>query len=103
MNLLYPLTLPLSAHNEESWVLTTVYAPCTAKGKREFLSWIQSIQMPAETDWLIIGDFNLTRRPEDRNREGGDVAEMFLFNEAISHLGLVELPLIGRQYTWTNK
>jgi hypothetical protein len=57
-----------SQHNEESWVLTTVYAPCTAEGKREFLSWFQSIQMPAETDWLIIEDFNLTRRPEDRSR-----------------------------------
>jgi len=45
-----------------------VYAPCTAEGKREFLSWFQSIQMPAETDWLIIEDFNLTRRPEDRSR-----------------------------------
>jgi len=28
---------------------------------------------------------------------------MFLFNEAINTLGLIELPLHGRQYTWTNK
>jgi hypothetical protein len=28
---------------------------------------------------------------------------MFLFNTAISSLGLVELPLHGRQYTWSNK
>ena len=28
---------------------------------------------------------------------------MFLFNEAISKLGLVEIPLLGRQFTWTNK
>lgn len=31
------------------------------------------------------------------------MVEMFLFNEAISNLGLVELPLLGRQFTWTNK
>lgn len=28
---------------------------------------------------------------------------MFLFNEAINTLGLIELPLHGRHFTWTNK
>lgn len=50
-----------------------------------------------------MGDFNLIRRPEDRNREGADPNEMFAFNEAINKLGLVELPLYGRHFTWTNK
>lgn len=59
--------------------------------------------MLPEIDWLIVGDFNLIRRPLDRNREGADTIEMFLFNEAISKLGLIELSLHGRQYTWTNK
>ena len=54
--------------------------------------------MPPEIDWLIVGDFNLLR-----NKPGGDVNEMLLFNEAISSLGLIELPLYGRKYTWTNK
>ena len=89
--------------NEDTWILTTVYAPCTYKGKREFLNWFQAIQMPEEVSWLIVGDFNLIRRHEDRNREGGDIQEMFLFNEAISSLGLIEIPLCGRRFTWTNK
>jgi len=59
--------------------------------------------MAKEVSWLIVGDFNLIRRPEDRNREGGDIQEMFLFNEAISSLGLIEIPLRGRRFTWTNK
>lgn len=45
----------------------------------------------------------MLRKPEDRNREGGDINEMYLFNEAISALGIVELPLLGRHFTWTNK
>ena len=32
-----------------------------------------------------------------------DVSEMLLFNEAISALGVVELPLQGKQFTWSNK
>jgi len=59
--------------------------------------------MPESTKWLIVGDFNLMRKHEDRNRDGGNIQEMFLFNEAISSLGLVELPLLGRKFTWTNK
>ena len=49
--------------------------------------------MHEEVDWLILGGFNLMRRPADRNKPGGDANEMLLFNEAISALGLVELPL----------
>lgn len=89
--------------NNETWLLTTVYAPCTPVGKRAFLDWFRDIQMPPEIDWLIVGDFNLIRRTEDKNRDGADANEMFLFNEAISKLGVIELPLHGRQYTWTNK
>lgn len=50
--------------------------------------------MPNEEQWLIVGDFNLIRRPEDRNMPGGDINEIFLFNEAISNLGLIEIPLL---------
>jgi hypothetical protein len=50
-----------------------------------------------------VGDFNLLRKPENRNRAGGDINEMLLFNDAINHLGLIELPLYGRRFTWTNK
>lgn len=59
--------------------------------------------MPDQINWLLVGDFNLYRSPDDRNKPGGDQVEMYLFNEAISALGLVELPLKGRRFTWTNK
>lgn len=92
-----------SWHNNTEWLLTNVYGPCTREGKIEFTDWLKNIDMPDDIDWMIVGDFNLMRRPEDRNKLGGDVNEMFLFNEAISALRLVELPLQGRRYTWTNK
>lgn len=59
--------------------------------------------MPDIVDWLVAGDFNLYRSPDDRNKPGAYVTEMFLFNEAIIALGLVELPLRGKRFTWTNK
>lgn len=91
-----------SMHNDESWILTNVYAPCTDEGKRNFINWFKHIQMPEEVEWLVVGDFNLMRKPEDRNKEGGDLFEMCMFNNAISMLGLNEIVLQGRKYTWSN-
>jgi len=82
-----------SKHNDLVWVLTNIYAPCTPAGKQLFLVWLKNIQMPQEVNWLLAGDFKLLRNPEDRNKPGGDIAEMFSFNEALSELGVVELPL----------
>jgi hypothetical protein len=52
--------------------------------------------------WIVLGDFNLIRRPDSRNKPGGDSCLMQVFNEAISKLGLIELPLSRQQFTWTN-
>jgi hypothetical protein len=46
--------------------------------------------------WLVLGDFNI-------NKPGGDPNLMLGFNEAISKLRLVEVPLSGEAYTWSNK
>jgi endonuclease/exonuclease/phosphatase family metal-dependent hydrolase len=58
--------------------------------------------MPNDIDYIIMDDFNLIAKPDDRNKPGGDVNDMFLFSEAISQLGLIELPLKCRKYTWSN-
>jgi hypothetical protein len=52
--------------------------------------------------WALGGDFNLIRSPENRNKAGGDIGEMNIFNEMISDLNLVEMPLSGRNFTWSN-
>lgn len=93
----------VSNHNYDSLILSNIYAPCTAPGKRAFLQWFKNIHMPDNINWLIVGDFNLYRSPNDRNKPRGDHLEMYLFNEAISALSIVELPLKGRRYTWSNK
>ena len=100
----FAITIKLTAkHNGDIWFLTNVYGPCNQEGKRNFIQWLKHYTAVSDENWLIVGDFNLLRKPEDRNKPDGDVNEMLLFNEAISSLGLIELPLYGRKYTWTNK
>jgi exonuclease III len=77
------------------WILTNVYALYTPEGKIEFMNWLHDFVMSDDTDCLLVGDFNLIRKPSDQNRPGGNVQEMFRFNEVISHLRLEELPLQG--------
>jgi hypothetical protein len=71
-----------------------------AEGKLNFINWLD-IQIPEDLDWLLLGYFNLIRKPEDRSNSGGNLTEIFLFNvnESIYKLGLVEIPLQGRKFT----
>jgi len=48
------------------------------------------------------GDFNLIRHPENRNKSGGDLGEMNMFNELITDLDLIEIPFSGRNFSWSN-
>jgi hypothetical protein len=92
----------MSKLNGQKWILTNIYAPCTPDGKLNFLRWFRNIQMTDDCLWIVLGDFNLIRQPDNRNKPGGDSSLMHAFNEAISNLGLLELPLSGQQFTWTN-
>ena len=88
--------------SSEVWYLTNVYGPCQPEKRGDFINWFAEIDIPLDTNWLVLGDFNFIRGPADRNKPGGDINDMLLFNEAISRVGLIELPLKGRQYTWSN-
>jgi hypothetical protein len=88
-----------STYSGAIWVFTNVYAPCTSDGKASFLNWLHDFELPEETDWLLVGDFNLIRRDSDLNRLNGNPQEMLRFNEVISYLRLQELPLVGHKFT----
>lgn len=58
--------------------------------------------IPPTEDWLLLGDFNFIRSPENRNKPGGNVQDMFTFNDFIREQHLTELPIKGRRFTWSN-
>jgi hypothetical protein len=91
-----------SIHNNEFWYLVCVYGPCHGVERDNFVSWLYNLQIASEDNWLIVGDFNFIRAQVNRNKPGEDINDMFLFNEIIGHLGLLELPIKGRAYTWSN-
>lgn len=78
------------------------FGPCQGALRDEFVHWLYHLQIPSDDKWLLLGDFNFIRSLDNRNLPGGDINDIFLFNEIISHLGLLELPLKGRAFTWSN-
>lgn len=91
-----------STHNGESWLLSNIYGPCQHNERSIFIDWFKNFQIQDDTNWLVLGDFNYVRYPHNRNREGGSITDMLAFNEAISNQALIEIPLKGRNYTWSN-
>jgi len=53
--------------------------------------------------WCVVGDFNSIRCPGERRNVGCNVdhnSEMRRFNEFIKSSELIDLPMLGRKFTW---
>lgn len=91
-----------SKQSSQRWKLVNVYGPCQGDPRTSFMKWLFEVDIPSNEDWLILGDFNYIRSPENRNKPGGGVNDMFTFNDFIREQCLTELPIKGRNYTWSN-
>ena len=91
-----------SVHNGDQWHLTNVYGPCDDPAHADFMNWFKNCDVNDTINWIFLGDFNFYRSLENRNRPAGNLNDTLIFNDAIGHLGLVELPLKGRNFTWRN-
>ncbi|GKV19934.1 hypothetical protein SLEP1_g30130 [Rubroshorea leprosula] len=50
--------------------------------------------------WCLMGDFNAIRNVQEWNGGRSNRRDMVEFDEFIRECGLIDLPLIGRKYTW---
>jgi hypothetical protein len=91
-----------STHSLTLWNLVVVYGPCRQPARDQFVNWFCNLQIQDEDLWLLVGDFNFYRYAENKNKAGVNFHDTLVFNNIISHLGLVELPIKWRSYTWSN-
>jgi len=85
--------------------IINVYLPCEINEKRHM--WEDMIKYKEDVGgkvWCIFGDFNVVRNLEERkgvNHIGScSRSEIQGFNEFIERMELIDLPLVGRNYTW---
>jgi exonuclease III len=81
-----------SMHDNAHWILTNVYAPCSHPEKREFIQWFKNINMSDSIGWIIMGDFNVCRSPEDRNQPGGIMLKCICSTKQLAFLALLKFP-----------
>jgi exonuclease III len=86
-----------------SWCITGVYGPQTDPEKIAFMQEISDIKQHMEDRWLLLGDFNLIYRLEDKNNSRINIPMLNRFQKTIDDLQLAPLQLFGRKYTWTNE
>ncbi|XP_068497930.1 uncharacterized protein [Phaseolus vulgaris] len=87
-------------------VIVNVYSSCNLQVKMQMWSELLEIrQREPCNSWCIFGDFNSIRN--ERERRGinspngiGNKRELQGFNNFIDNMELVDIPCIGRKYTW---
>ena len=55
-----------------------------------------------EIPWCFGGDFNVFWFPSERSSDSYYTTGMRNFSDFISEKGLVDIPLVGGQFTWSN-
>ncbi|GKV46006.1 hypothetical protein SLEP1_g53030 [Rubroshorea leprosula] len=81
--------------------IINIYSPCELASKRLLWEELSNLVSPsASGNWCILGDFNTIKGQHERKGCKSLSSEMREFCDFINELNLIDLPLIGRKYTW---
>ncbi|CAL1355621.1 unnamed protein product [Linum trigynum] len=82
--------------------LLVVYGPQKKEDKLEFISELRMVCRYYSDPLCIIGYFNLVQGNDDYRGQPRDIEVITKFNEFISDCDLLDLPLSGSLFTWSN-
>ncbi|KAL4385576.1 hypothetical protein GQ457_15G025080 [Hibiscus cannabinus] len=86
--------------DNSEFVIGNVYAPCKLQDQAALWDELRKLKLSLTHFWLVGGDFNVVRSIEDRLECHGSVAGSTMFNRFIEDCELVDLPLLGKKFTW---
>lgn len=84
------------------WTCFGVYGPAGNASKDDFWVELEDIRQKWNNPWLIMGDFNVVRFPSERLGCRRFSSSMRDFSDFIENSHLLDLPLSGGTYTWSN-
>ncbi|CAN0884427.1 hypothetical protein LINGRAHAP2_LOCUS14836 [Linum grandiflorum] len=85
-----------------TWKLVNVYGPQDMVQKRLFVLEMQDVWSWWNFPGCLVGDFNMIRCLDETRDRRRSFAEMVMFNDFIEGLGVVDLPLNGAEFTWSD-
>lgn len=65
-----------SAASNAVFHLSNVYGPSAPAEKTAFVNWLYNFGVSSFEGWILVGDFNFTRTPENRNKPRGSACDM---------------------------
>lgn len=83
-------------------VFANVYGPCQCSERLKVWESLINRRFSFPNPWCVGGDFNEIRNLGER--QGSSIRDrgMYDFNSFIDSLELIDLPLLGRKFTWEN-
>ncbi|XP_077210531.1 uncharacterized protein LOC143846006 [Tasmannia lanceolata] len=91
-----------SSDLNERWMLTAIYGPARASDRSELWCDLVSIREDWQGPWIRGGDFNTIRFPSEKSTHTRITTSMRNFSAIIQDNELIDLPLNGARFTWSN-
>lgn len=91
-----------TTHDLFECVVLNIYAPTDAVRRRKLWDLIINLKQHFLKPWCMGGDFNEIRFMSDSKGCTRRDRGMLDFNNFIDQLALVDIPLLGRKFTWCN-
>ncbi|KAK0607568.1 hypothetical protein LWI29_016836 [Acer saccharum] len=79
-----------------------VYAANIEGERKELWKYVVEVQNSFPIPWCIGGDFNTVLSPDERRGRGCDMVSIRNFNDFVLRAKVMDLPLDGMPFTWTN-
>ena len=88
--------------DQVEWAFLGVYGPNADVDRGILWEELAVIHSWWGVPWCIGGDFNVVRFPSEKWGAGRHTGAMQNFSDFVFELGLVDLPLLEGQFTWSN-
>ncbi|XP_030930978.1 uncharacterized protein LOC115956836 [Quercus lobata] len=91
-----------SVSDQFVWAFTGVYGPNSVRDRRFLWEELFGLNSWWNVPWCVGGDFNVVRFPFERSGSTSFTAAMWEFSNFIFEQGLIDIPLQGGSFTWSN-
>ena len=91
-----------SVDDDFVWAFMGVYDPNIDLDRKFLWEELASLISWWDLPWCISSNFNVTRFPSERSRNAHQSPAMLEFSDFISDKGLMDFPLEGGTFTWSN-
>nr|CAD1817044.1 unnamed protein product [Ananas comosus var. bracteatus] len=100
---LFSLTVVLKRNVDgRSFTIYNIYGSTAANLKPTFFQELRSINVHSVGEWTVLGDFNVLLSANDKTGPTTSISDILKFREVVHELGLVDLPILNKSFTWTN-